>query len=88
MMFILLVTEKLETPNSKKEKASNNPGGTADILQRIKTLGPTVICLAKQQAEQLGLGVIWKQKGTVSFCKIQNEDRKTSGVKGNCWSYL
>lgn len=42
MMFILLVIEKLETLNSKKEKVSNNPGGTATILQRIKTLGSTL----------------------------------------------
>lgn len=34
-----MLLEKLEIPNSKKEKESKNPGCTAVILHRIKTLG-------------------------------------------------
>lgn len=43
LMFILLrLLEKLEIPNSKKEKENKNPGCTAIILHRIKTLGSMV----------------------------------------------
>lgn len=55
---------------SKKEKGSKNPGCTAIILHRSKTLVPTLsfVNTLAEPAEQstlgllAGLAVIWKQK--------------------------
>lgn len=38
LILFILVIEKLEIPNSKKEKVDKNPGCTAIILHRIKSL--------------------------------------------------